>query len=287
MSAIYKKEMRTYFNSMTGYIFIGVFVFVTALYFSLYNIISLSPDFRIVLSSIIMVLLLIIPILTMGLLSQEAKQKTDQLLLTSPVNVYDIVIGKFLASISLFLISLLVTFIFPIIISFFGNVVFSEVICAYLGFLFMGICFISVGIWISSLSDNQIISAVLTFMAMFVLFFIEGIATSLPEGNLYGIAIAIILCVLVGLFVYYSIEDIKYSLISAVCIAVIFGIVYFVKPDFYNTFLYDFVMSFSMISRFSNFILGIFDISSIIFYVSFSAFFIYLTVRSIEKKRWN
>ena len=119
MAAIFKREMKMYFSSMIGYVVTAFFVLVTAIYFSLQNILSLSPQFEYVFNSVIMMFLILAPILTMRLLSEETKQKTDQLLLTSPVSVVGIVLGKFFAAVTVFIIALVITMLFPLILSFY------------------------------------------------------------------------------------------------------------------------------------------------------------------------
>lgn len=287
MSAIFKREFGNYFCSFIGYAFLTVFVLVTAIYFSIYNVMSLSPDYHLILSNVVIVLLILVPIITMRLFSEESKQKTDQLLLTAPVKVYEIVLAKFFAASALFAMGLIITLIFPIILSFFGNVPTGQIISAYVGFLFMGMCFIAVGIWVSSLTDNQVVAGIGTFGILFVLFMIEAIGKGVPEGRNYGCGLAILICIIIGLFVYNSVNNIKYSVISGGVFFVIGLIVFFVKPEFYDTFLYNFVMSFAVISKFSKFMLGIFDFTTIVYYITFAAGFIYLTVRSVEKKRWS
>ena len=178
MAAIYKREMRMYFNSMIGYVFIAFFVLVTAIYFSMLNILSMSPEFETVFNSVIMMFLILAPILTMRLLSEETKQKTDQLLLTAPVNIVGIVMGKFLAAVTVFVIALAITAIFPVILSFYGTIAVAEIIGSYLGFFLLGSSFIAVGLFISSITDNQIVSAVATFAAVFVLLMVETIVSS-------------------------------------------------------------------------------------------------------------
>ena len=145
MKAIYKREIKMYFSSMIGYVFIAFFVLITAVYFSLQNILSLSPDFQYVFSSVIMMFLILAPMLTMRLLSEEKKQRTDQMLLTSPVSIPAIVLGKYLAAVTVFLISLVITGIFPVILSFFGTVAVAQILGSYIGFCLLCSAFIAVG----------------------------------------------------------------------------------------------------------------------------------------------
>ena len=118
MLSILKKELRSYFNCMSGYVFLAFFIFITGLYFSLINIFQGIPDYQYVISDSTIMFLIIIPLITMRLYSEEAKNKTDQLLFTSPISIAKITLGKYLASLILFLFALLLTCAFPIILSF-------------------------------------------------------------------------------------------------------------------------------------------------------------------------
>ncbi len=287
MKAIYKREIKMYFNSMIGYVFIAFFVLITAIYFSIQNILSLSPDFQYVFSSVIMMFLILGPMLTMRLLSEEKKQKTDQLLLTSPVSIPGIVLGKYLAAVTVFLISLLITAIFPIILSFYAEVAAAQIIGSYIGFFLLGSAFIAVGLWISSITDNQIVSAVATFVAIFLLLMVETIVSSASGSQSFSLMFAGILALAVALYFYYNTKNAEVGIsVFIVCAAVIL-ILYFVKRDIFTGLAGNFAMMFAVLTRFNNFAMGLLDVSSIAYFISFIAVFLYFTVRVIEKRRWS
>ncbi|MCQ4725526.1 ABC-2 transporter permease [Anaerotignum faecicola] len=286
MTAIYKREMKMYFNSMTGYVFIAFFVLVTAIYFSLQNILMMSPQFEYVFSSVIMMFLILGPMLTMKLLSEESKQKTDQLLLTSPVSVPGIVLGKYFAALSVFLIALAVTAIFPVILSFYGSIATAQIIGSYIGFFLLGGVFISVGLWISSLTDNQIVAAVATFAAIFLLLMVETI-TSMASGNItFSIMFAVILSAVISFYFYNNTKSVEVSLTVFVLLAAVIAVVYFTNPLLLDGFAGRFVSMFAVLTRYNYFSMGIFDVAAAVYLVSFTAVFLFFTVRVIEKKRW-
>ena len=287
MTAILKRELRTYFNSMIGYIFIGLFVLITAIYFSIYNLMLLNSNFEVVLSSVTVIFLILVPVITMRLLSEEARQKTDQLLLTSPIKVIDIILAKYFAAVILFMIALFITSVFPFMLIFFGDVNFPQVFVTYLGFFFMGICFIAVGIWISSLTDNQIVAAIGSFGILFLLFMVENIAVALPIGRNFSIIFISILALAIIMYIYNLTKNLKVFLISILISCSIIGGIYFAKPEFYDGLAYKIVSSFAIVSKFSNFAIGILDLNAIIYYITFSMGFIYLTIKVVEKRRWN
>ena len=181
MKAIFKKEMRSYFCSPLGYVFVAVFTLVTALFFFIYNLVQGVGDINYVFSNIMLLLVLIIPVLTMRSFAEEKNKKTDQLLLTCPINVWEIVAGKTLAAYVVFVSALVISLVYPLIISFYTEISWLTVMCTYIGFFLMGASFISVGIFISSLTENLLISAVGSFGALFALYLMDWISKSVQN----------------------------------------------------------------------------------------------------------
>ena len=188
MKAIFKKEMRSYFSSPLGYVFIAVFAMVSAFYFFYTNLILRYADISYVFLNIINLLVLIIPILTMRIYSEEKNKKTDQLLLTSPINVSSIVLGKLFAAFSVFGLALLETIIYPIILSMYTQITWSTVLTNYIGFFLMGAALISIGVFISSLTENVLISAIGSFGVLFSINLMNALSNILPNKFLSNIA---------------------------------------------------------------------------------------------------
>ena len=177
MKAIFKKEFRSYFCSPIGYVFVGIFFFVASLFFALYNLFMGYGDINMVFSNMTMIFLFLTPVITMRSFAEEKNAKTDQLLLTSPINVSSIVFGKLFAAVSIFGISMLLTVIYPLILIGFTTPAWGKIIGNYIGFFLMGSAFVSIGIYISSLTENQIIAAVATFGVLFLLYLAEWFGT--------------------------------------------------------------------------------------------------------------
>lgn len=179
MLAILKREMQNYFASPIGYIFLAVFYFFAGMFFSsvLY---SNTTDVTYVFSSLFTVLIFIIPLLTMRSMSEDKKQKTDQLLLTSPVNLSGLVMGKFLAAFLMYCIALAVTVVYSLILAAFAAPEWSVVIGNIFGALILGASLIAIGVFISSLTENQLIAAVGSFAVMMFIMMIDGFASLIP-----------------------------------------------------------------------------------------------------------
>jgi len=287
MSAIFKKEMRAYFTSMTGYIFLGFFIMITAIFYTLYCVMSLSGEYTAVLSSGILIFLLLVPTITMRLVAEETRQKTDQLLYTSPVTVRDIVLGKYFAAIVLLFIGLLITALFPYMLSKYGEVPAAEIFGAFIAFYLIGICFIAVGLFISSLTENQIISAVATFGVLLAMYLMDGIVQSLPTSRIASVIFAVILVLLLAFFIYSNMKNLYAAIGILIVGAALVVILYAVTPTIFDGLLVNVFSWFSIMKRFNNFYYGIFDIASVVYYLSFAGVFVYLTIQVIEKRRWS
>lgn len=184
MIAIYKRELKSYFCSFLGSLFVGVMLFLMGIYFSVYNLFMGYPYIGYALSSVVFIFLIGIPILTMRILSEERHQKTDQLILTAPVSVSSIVFGKFLALATIFAIPVGIISIYPLILSFFGTIAFGETYVAVLGFFLYGLACIAIGVFVSSLTESQVIAAVITFGALFLGYVMSGICNMISStGN--------------------------------------------------------------------------------------------------------
>jgi ABC-2 type transport system permease protein len=233
MFAIFKKEVRSYFYSPIAYVLIGLFVLLVSAFFYLGNIKSQSADFTQVLPTIGFILVFIIPMLTMRILSEDRKNGTEVLLITSPVSLTSVVLGKFLAMMFVFFVMICITFIYPIIIFAFGKPPIAPLITSYIGLILLGAAFISLGVFASALTENQIISVVISFVSLLFIQLIDAV------GNAAG------------------------GLISTV------------------------LHWFSLQSRYSDFTAGQLSLASIVYYLSFIAVFLFLTIRVIEKRRWS
>jgi ABC-2 type transport system permease protein len=287
MLAVFTRELKSYFTNITGFIFMGFFLLLSGVFFTLINLGQSNPQFTATLGNIVFIFLFVIPILTMRLLSEESRQKTDTLLLTNPLSITGIIMGKYLAALAVFLITVVVTIIYPVILSTVGFITVSEIVGGYIGVILLGASFIAVGLFISSLTDNQVIAAVVTFGVLLFMWFLDPVQQIVPPEKVAGIVFLSLVVVGIGVFIYLTIRNIYVSIAELVVGAGIVVLLYFVKPDFYDGLIIKFLQWFSIVSRYSEFNMGLLGISPIVYYISFSATFIFLTVRVIEKRRWK
>lgn len=287
MAAIFNKEFKSYFTSAVGYIFMAVFLLISGLFFALINLLPANSYYNSVLQNTMFVFLILVPVLTMRTLAEESHQKTDQLLLTAPIKISDIVLGKYFAAVSIFLLTLLVTCLYPLIMSMFGSISTWEIIGNYIGFALMGAAFIAVGVFVSSLTDKQITAAVGTVGALLFIWLLEWLQQGLPTTMTAGIVFAGMLVLGVCVAVYYTAKNIYASAIVGIAGGVAMAVVYFAKKTLYEGFTTKFFGWLSLVNRYDNFAMGMLDVSSIVYYITFSAAFIFLTIRMVEKRRWS
>lgn len=181
MKAIFKRELRSYFTTMLGYIFLTMFLVLTGVLFYLNNIYFGVTSVKNFFSLLTSWAVFIIPILTMRLFAEDRKLKTDQLLMTAPVPIRSVVLGKFLAAACVLAGAIAITLIYVIVISFFGTVNWAETISCYVGFLLLCGVVLAIGSFMSSLTDSQIVAAVSTYAILIVTVFLGNIAAALPD----------------------------------------------------------------------------------------------------------
>jgi ABC-2 type transport system permease protein len=232
MAAIFWKEVKSYFYSPMAYILIGLFILLTSIFFLPFLMYGYG-EFNSTLSTMGFILLVIVPVLTMRILAEDRKNGTEVLLITSPASVTSIVVGKFLAVYFVFLIMTVITFIYPIVQLSFGARFTVQLIGGYIGFLLLGATYIAVGIFASSLTENQVVAVIISYASLLIMW----LASSLTS--------------IVGGFA-----------------AKVLG-------------------WFSILSRYEDFNRGILGLSPVVYYLSFTAVFLFLTVRVIEKRRWS
>ena len=188
MKAIYKRELKGLFSNMTGYVFIAFILLMAGIYSIALNFTYGYPNFEYALSNMSFIFILVVPILTMRIFSEEKHNRTDQLLYYLPVKVPSIVLGKYLAMLTVYAIPTVFMMLYPVILSMFGTVNFKSAYSAQLGFFFLGAALIAIGMFVSSLTESQIISCVVSLGAILLSYLMTSITGLLPttaSGSLF------------------------------------------------------------------------------------------------------
>lgn len=287
MLAIYKRELKSYLTSMVGYLFMFFVLLIAGIYFSAYQLSAAYPKFEYTLNAMTFVFLIAVPILTMRVLAEERKQKTDQLLLTAPVSVGNIVIGKYLALVTVYAIPILVMCTYPLIMSKFGTVAFGSAYTAILGFFLLGCANIAIGVFMSALTESQVIAAVLTFVLLFAFYMMNGISSFFSKTSMSTCVTFGLLILAAAIILYTMIKNALISAIAAVIGEVILVVIYVVKSSVFEGGIQKVLNVFNLSGHFDNFTSNIFDIKGIVYFLSVIAVCLFLTMQSISKRRWN
>lgn len=288
MRAIYKREFQSYFRSMTGNVFVALLVVFTGIYFMAYNLNMGYPYFAYSLAGSLMVYLVAIPILTMRSFSEERKNKTDQLLLTAPVSLFKVILGKYLAMISVLAIPMVIFCLFPLIIKMQGTAYLGIDYLSILVFYLLGCVYVAIGMFISSLTESQIIASISTFGILLVLYLWNGILGFLPSSAIGGlIGILLLFTAAVG-YIYHMTGNVILSG-GLELLGIVAGVVtYLVKSSLFENLLTNCLSGLALTDVFSGIAdNSILDVSGIVLYLSLIVIFFFLTVQTFQKRRWS
>ena len=287
MLAIYKRELKSYLTSMVGYLFMFFVLLIAGIYFSAYQLTAAYPKFEYTLNAMTFVFLIAVPILTMRVLAEERKQKTDQLLLTSPVSVLGIVMGKYLALVTIYAIPIAVLATYPLLMSKFGTVELGAAYTALLGFFLLGSANIAIGVFFSAITESQVIAAVLTFVFLFAFYMMNGISSFFSQTAMSTCVTFALLIFALSLMIYSMIKNLVISGVVCVIGEAALVIIYFVKSSLFEGGIQKVLEVFNLSSHFKNFTNSIFDVTVVIYFLSVIAICIFLTMQTILKRRWN
>lgn len=288
MLAIYKRELKSYFQSMTGCVFIAFLLVFTGIYFMAYNLTAGYPYFSYTLSGSLIVFIVGIPLITMRSFSEERKNKTDQLLLTAPVSLGKVVMGKYLAMATVIAIPNVIFCLYPLIIKSQGTAYLEVDYISIAVFFLLGCVYAVIGMFLSSLTESQIIAFISTFGILLVLYLWDGLLSMLPSSAAGGLAGVLILLTIAVFYIWRMTENIVLSGAVEIAGAAVSIVLYFVKQSLYENLLTDVLGKLALANVFTDISNNsIVDVTGIVLYLSVIAVFVFLTVQAIQKRRWS
>ena len=287
MIAVLKHELRSAFNSLTVYLFCAALLCIVGVGAMIYNIQASVANFEYALNYISIVLVVIIPVLTMRSFAEERKQKTDQLLYSLPLTTWQIVGGKYLSLVVMFLLPVAIICIYPYIFSKYGEVYLPGAYGAMFAFFVMGAALLAIGMFISSLTDNQGFAAGIAIVLFLFNYFSVSLAEQVSSTSLGSAAALCVLAALIGVIVKVLTKNTLIALgVGGGLLAVVLGC-YFLLGDQFENLLPKLMQRLSLFDRFSAFVNGVFDLTALVFYASVIALGLFLTAQSLEKRRYN
>ena len=287
MKAIFKHELSSYLTGVTGYVF-GAFVLLFAGIFSMvYNLQYAYTNFEYALSNMSFIFLIIVPVLTMRVLAEERRQKTDQLLYSLPISMVDVVMGKYLAILVVFLIPMAIISLYPLVLSQWGNVFLPASYGAIVAFYLLGASLLAIGMFISSLTDNQAVAAGLCFVVMLLSYYLSSLADFLPTTAKASYTAFAVLILIVAVIFRLMTKNTLSTLILAVVGEGALFIAYSVNSSSFEGLFASVISEVSVFDRFYEFINGVFNLTSVVYYLTVIAIFLFISVQSLEKRRWS
>ena len=287
MIAIYKRDLKGFFTGMMGYVLLAFFLAVGGLYFTVMNLMSGYPDLSYTLYNNLFVLLVLVLLLTMRSIAEERRARTDQLLLTSPVPLWRIVLGKYLAVLSVFGLAVLVFALYPLIMSRGGAVSYRQSYAALLAFFLLGAACIAIGVFLSSLNENQIVAAVCSFFVLLLAYLMPSIQTLFTVGSALAMGVFLVLAVLGAAYAGWHSRSWGLGLgVFAVCCAAIL-VLFWLRSAALTSAFSSLLGALCLFSPFETFVSGLFSLSAVVYYLSVTALFLFFTCQTLEKRRWN
>lgn len=287
MLAVLKHELSSYFHSLTSYVFgafLLVFVGIGAM---LYNVTSAVANFEYVLGFVCIVFVGIVPILTMRVIAEEKKQKTDQLLYSLPISTTEVVIGKFLALLIVFLIPLCIISVYPLIFAQYGEVYLLTSYGSLVAFFIMGAALLSIGVFISSLTENQGMAAGIGVAVILFNYYSVSLAEYISSTSLGSLVATWVLLIVLGMIIKNLTRNDNLAFAVAGPLILVSCIVYMIDSTKFEGLLPAIMTKLSLFERFYTFVNGVFDLSAIVYFGTVIVFFLFLTVQSLEKRRYN
>lgn len=287
MGAIFRHELRNYFHSLTAYVFGAFLLAVVGLGSVLYNLQAAVSNFEFVLSFASIIFVVIVPILTMRTLAEERRQRTDQLLYSLPITTTQVVLGKYFALLVVYLIPLAVVSLYPLLFSQFGEVYLPTSYGSLFAFFMMGAALLAVGMFLSSLTDNQGFAAGIGIAAILLNYYSVSLAEYTSSTAMGSLIALYVIALLLGVVIHNLTrnENLAYG-VTLVLIAAL-SVAYFVNSSAFEGLLPDIMTKLSLFRQVNSFVNGAFDLTAIVYYVSVMGFFLFLSVQSMEKRRYN
>lgn len=287
MTAVLKHELKNYFHSLTAYVFgafLLVFVGIGAM---IYNLQASVANFEYVLRFVSLVFVVIVPVLTMRVIAEEKKQKTDQLLYALPITTTQVIAGKYLALLVIYLLPLCIISLYPLIFAQFGEVYLLTSYGSLFAFFLLGAALIAVGVFISSLTENQGFAAGIAIPVILLNYYSVTLAEYVSSTALGSLIAVCLIAVAAGFIINHLTKNywLAYG-VSVVCVLVSI-ILYRVDSTKFERLLPNIMEKLSLFKQFNGFVNGVFDMTAVVYYLTVIAFFLFLSVQSLEKRRYN
>ncbi len=287
MWPIYKRELGSYYKGFVGYLVALPLLILAGIYTWVYNLLQAYPGFEPVVYGLRIVLVFVVPVLTMRVMAEERHRHTDQLLYSLPTTMTRVVLGKYLAMVTVFAVPVAVIAFYPLLLSAFGPVPLDMACGNLLAFFLLGCALIAGGQFLSSTTENQAVALTLTLLALLVNFFLTGIASYVSDSAAASLTALVILFLLLGVVTWLLTRNVLVSGGLAGLLIVGASAAYLADASRFTGLFRRTMEAVSLFARTDAFASGIFDLTAVVYYLAVTGVFLFLTVQSMEKRRWS
>lgn len=287
MKSVYLHEVSSAFTGLTAYVFGAFLLLFGGIYTLAYNLNMHIAEFQYVLQNVSFLFIFIIPVVTMRVWAEERRQKTEQLLYALPLSMTQVVLGKYLALLTQFLVPVAILSLYPLVLNLFGTVPMGAAYASICGFFFLGAALLAMGTLISCLTESQVVAAGLCFVVMLLNYFLVSLAELVPGTAVASLAAFGILSIVLGALVYWMTKNAVFgAVLGMLALAANLGL-YAWKSSVFEGLFASIIRRLSLFSRFSVFVTGVFDWTAIVYDVSVIALLLVVAIQVLEKRRWS
>ena len=288
MISVYKKELRSYFTSLTGYVAISMILVLTGFFIKVVALDAKYAFIENVLPAASVILLVAVPIITMSSFASEKQGSTDTLLYSLPVSTGGIVVGKYLSMLTVFFVPVLFIGIVPVILSMYGTISCFSVYSALITFFLLIAAMVSICMFTSVITESQVISAVLGAGILLTCYFANLLTGVIPKTAMASLISFIVLSALGGVIVYLFVKDKYIALTAGFLFELITVIVYIADASLFKGLIQRAVALIAIFDIYSSTVSSkVFDLNAAVYYLSLSAVFVFLTAQAFEKRRYS
>lgn len=287
MRAVYLKELKLNFTGFTGYLYGAFILLFVGIYTMAINLSGGYAQFEYVLESMAFIYLIACPVLTMRAFAEEKRSKTDQLLYSLPIRLSDVVVGKYLAMLTVSLLPVAVVSVYPLLLSGYGHVDMRSAYASILMFFLLGACLTSIGMFISSVTENQVTSAVVTLVIMLITYFMTSLASYVSTASSSSLIALSALALVLAAIVYLFTKNLSIAFLTAAALVGALLIAYAIDASAFSGLFPALMKKLSLFERFYGTIGGMFDLTAIVYYLSIIGVFLFFTTETLEKRRWS
>ena len=286
MSAIYRKELKIYFSGALGFVIVALMLAFSGVFFTFTNLAQGYTDFLYTLDPMKLVLILAVPLLTMRTIAEERHSRTDQLLYSLPIRLSHVVLGKYFAMLTVLLVPTLVMGLYPLLMSYFGELSLASAYTALFGYFLMSAALIALCTLISSLMENQILAGGVSLVVCFVGWFLQSYSSGiLPESAVASFLICAAACLLFGVLVWRLSRNLTVGLLAATVTLIPTLVLFLIQKSLFERLVPEFLETVNLFSRVVGFFYGYFDVKGLVFYLTCIFVCLFLTVEAMDARR--